>query len=388
MISSKSEISDTGLALTKSQSRSISTHSASSGSSGATAIWDPIAAFNRSDADITIFTFAANRVLYAYPNSDPIFSANYAVDLNYTSFGKERFAYLADKVLTAIGCIDQYQICNPSIPGPNGEPMRCTPLVGWYSIPSETDKIGLNLYQLATAETVSFAFGESSMFNSVSGRGPSALQAESTMITTYSAYQQEGQLPNNQWQIEVSSWFNVSLAALQRYVVQKAYGPTDVLDEGGYIVKPSIEPEEAICQSQMIRNVAGYQNFSTLGVVIILVFGSSLVLLGLTIDTVAGLVQKHFLKRDYQRLSWVSDGYLQLQRLAYEGAGYDEWDGCADEVPVSKGVEQPVPCLGGLHIKDIDHPRLVQYGKPSTSSEVKSSTEETKQAALVSQKNV
>jgi hypothetical protein len=85
-------------------------------------------------------------------------------------------------------------------------------------------------------------------------------------------------------------------------------------------------------------------------------------------------------------LSWVSDGYLQLQRLAYEGAGYDEWGGCDDEVPVAKEVEQ-VPVLGGLDL-DVEHPRLVQFAKPETSSELKSSTEDTKQTAVLSQDNL
>jgi len=340
-----------------------------------------------------MFIFAANGVINVDTNSDPIFSAHYLYNASVDVFGKERVVYLADKALTALGCIDQYQICNPNMPGLNGEPMLCGPLVGMYSLTGdlfflEEEEVGLNPYQVATLETLVWAFFESSMWNSVSGRGPTALQAQNTIVTTNFDYQQEARLPDNQWQIELSSWFNVSLASLQQYLVQKASGPTDVLAEGGYVQKPTTKYGGAICQRQMIRNVAGFQNFSTLGVVIILVFGSGFVLLGLVIDIVAGLIQKHFLKRDYQRLSWVSDGYLQLQRLAYEGAGYDAWDGCADEVPVSKDVEQQVPGLRGLDvITNPEHPRLLPYEKTAT-SELKSSTEDTKQAAVVSQENV
>ena len=333
-----------------------------------------------------MFFFAANAVINTYPNSDPVFGANIAVNTTEKLFGEYRIIYLADKAVNAIGCIDQYQICNPNLLGLDGETMRCTPLGPAYSLFEASEQIGLNLYQLATVETLVFAFRESSMSNSVDGRGPSALQAQNTLFTTIDAYQQEVPLPNNQWQIELSSWFAVSLAALQQSLVQKASGPTDILAAGGYILKPAIKYEEAICKRQMIRNVAGYQNFSTLGIAIILIFGSGLVILGLAIDTIAGLMQRHFLKRDFQRLSWVSDGYLQLQRLAYEGAGYDEWGGCDDEVPVAKEVEQ-VPVLGGLDL-DVEHPRLVQFAKPETSSELKSSTEDTKQTAVLSQDNL
>ncbi|KAN0108031.1 hypothetical protein V8E51_007773 [Hyaloscypha variabilis] len=355
--------------------QSITTHDSSSGYSGPGALWNPIAAFNRSDADITMFFFAANAVVNTYPNSDPVFGANIAENTTEKLFGEYRIIYLADKAVNAIGCIDQYQICNSNLLGLDGETMRCTPLGPAYSLFEASEQIGLNLYQLATVKTLVFAFRESSMSNSVDGRGPSALQAQNTLFTTIDAYQQEVPLPNNQWQIELSSWFAVSLAALQQSLVQKASGPTDILAAGGYILKPAIKYEEAICKRQMIRNVAGYQNFSTLGIAIILIFGSGLVILGLAIDTIAGLMQRHFLKRDFQRLSWVSDGYLQLQRLVYEGAGYDEWGGCDDEVPVAKEVEQ-VPVLGGLDL-DVEHPRLL-----------KSSTEDTKQTAVLSQDNL
>jgi len=121
----------------------------------------------------------------------------------------------------------------------------------------------------------------------------------------------------------------------------------------------------------MIKNVASYQNFSTLGVVIILVVGSVLVILGLVIDTVTGWIQKRMWKKDYQRLSWISDGYLQLQRLAHEGAGYDDWKSCADDVPVSKDIEQRVPELASMDISDVEHPFLTTLTVTTESSSVK-----------------
>jgi hypothetical protein len=321
-----------------------------------------------------MFFFAANLVQYTYPNSDPIFSANIRVNLNKELDNKELVVYLADISITVLACTDQYQICNPSLTGPDGKSMLCTPLGPTYSLFDEAEKIDLNSYQIATVATIQNAMLASSMSNSVNGRGSSALKAQSTVFTETNSYVQVAQLPNNQWQIELSSWFAVSLATLQQYLVEKASGPTDVLELGGNIIKPNDKYKEAICKRQMIRNVAGYQNFSTLGVAIILIFGSSLVALGLVIDTVFGWMQRRILKQHYRRLSWISDGYLQLQRLAYEGAGYDKWDGCTDEVPVSKDAKQ-VPELGGLEISDIGHPRLVQCVNTATSSDLKNTME-------------
>jgi hypothetical protein len=70
-------------------------------------------------------------------------------------------------------------------------------------------------------------------------------------------------------------------------------------------------------------------------------------------------------------LSWISDGYLQLQRLAHEGAGCNDWKGGADEVPVSKDIEQQVPELASLDVSDVEHPCLVKYTITAESSDVK-----------------
>ena len=194
------------------------------------------------------------------------------------------------------------------------------------------------------------------MYYSVSGRGSGALKAQNTVFTRT----QVAPIPNNQWQIELDGWFGVSLASLQQFLYEKAVGPVGITEVGGKINMPTNAYERAICQRQMIRNVSGYQNFSTLGVAIILALGSLTVILGWTIDIVVGWIQKLIFKRNFARLSWVSDGYLQLQRMAYEGAGYDHWVSCADDVPIAadgRGEKKP---LGGLDIWNPDHPQLTR----------------------------
>jgi hypothetical protein len=246
-----------------------------------------------------MFFFAANSVGNIYTNSDPIFGANLPFNSTLEIANTEVVTYGADIAVTAMACTDQYQICNPNLTGLDGEPMRCTPLGPVFTLFGQAEEIGLNLYQYATVETIAIAMGWSSMFQSVTGRGASALKAQSTVYGGAYFNVQMAQLPNNQWQVELSNWFAVGLATLQHYLVEKASGPTDVIESGGTITKPSNIYEEAICRRQMIRNVAGYQNFSTLGVAIILIVGSVLVILGLVIDTVTGCIQKRMRKKDY-----------------------------------------------------------------------------------------
>lgn len=269
---------------------------------------------------------------------------------------EESVLYLADYFLTSIGCIDQYQICNPVSSGLDGQSAWCTSLNGYYQVLREAYDIGLSDYQLATvAAVIGNAEWLSNMFYAVDGRGSAALKAQKTVFDTT----QMLQLPNSQWQNEVEDFFAVSLAGLQQALVERAIGPTDVVGFGGTVNPPQDSYQEAICRRQIIRNINDYQNFSILGVAIILGVGGTLVVLGLVLDKAIGFLQKLFLGKHYGRLAWISDGYLQLQRLAYEGAGYDGWERCASSVPSSRDLSLPARMLGPLDISDIRHPRLV-----------------------------
>lgn len=103
-----------------------------------------------------------------------------------------------------------------------------------------------------------------------------------------------------------------------------------MLDMGGEIISPTNTTAKSLCGRQTVRSINGYQNFNTLGVRIILATTMVLIFLGLCIDTIGGLVQK----LHHARLSWATDGYLQLQRMAYEGAGYGPWEDCSSNQPV------------------------------------------------------
>jgi len=78
-----------------------------------------------------------------------------------------------------------------------------------------------------------------------------------------------------------------------------------------------------------------------LGVRIILIIRTTLVILSWCVDILLGVVQKR-LNRHHARLNWTSDRYLQLQRLAYVGAGYDNWENCTDNVPVTAGPKKAI----------------------------------------------
>jgi hypothetical protein len=342
--------------------------------------WQPIDDFNRTDADVSVFFLAANGVSYIHPNTDPLFGAESAYNFTYGSDNGVVTEYDPNFLVTSLGCTDQYQICNPAQFDSDGNPL-CTQLQEINGLPQGALQINLNEYQVATVETVVFALRASNMFNSVNGRGSSALKAQNTVFTLT----QVANLTNTQWQIEVDGWFAISLASIQQYLLEAATGPTDVLNSGGTILPPTNDFNKAICKRQMVRNISGYQNFSTLGVSIILIAGSILVIIGLSIDKVIGLFQKYAVKDNFGRLSWTSDGYLQLQRFGYEGAGYDGWSKCDDDIPVMTDQRR----LGGLDIYHPDHPRLVRAGGTvSSPMDLESPMDSVKMGLLVHQRPV
>ncbi|KAE8443412.1 hypothetical protein EG329_001893 [Mollisiaceae sp. DMI_Dod_QoI] len=311
--------------------------------------WQPVEAFNRTDVDISMFFLAPNAVGYAYATTDPIFAATTERNVTSPVTNMPVFYYVSDDWITVTGCTDQYQICNPSKPGLGG----CTPLGSIAGLVNEATNIGLNVYQYKTALTVIGAMRESSMYYSVSGRGTSALRAQSTVFLN----EQVLKLPVDQWQIETSGWFAISLASIQQALVEIASGPVNIVEYGGFVLSPAVDDPYArvICERQMIQNVSGYQNFSTLGMVVILIVGTLLVVLGLVVDTIGDWIQKR-LKRDYARLSWVEDGFLQLLRLTHEGAGYNGWDCSVSSVPVTTALDEEGQ---RLDISDSPQPRLV-----------------------------
>ena len=106
---------------------------------GGPPVWDPIAPFKRTDADVSLHFLAQTNVVYTRPVHDPLFSATTAMPMS-----DNLTMWLPDRNVSVLGCIDQYRICNSH----HG---ACTPLSGVIALEDAITKIGLNDAQLATA---------------------------------------------------------------------------------------------------------------------------------------------------------------------------------------------------------------------------------------------
>ena len=202
--------------------------------------------------------------------------------------------------------------------------------MGTDNILHEVYKLGMNNRQFAVVGRIAPQQLMLSMYTSVTGRGSSALRASETVFEL----SQIG-LPNNQWMIEVSSWFAITLAKLQEIPIRWATGPPYVPD-GSKLIRASRTEEIQMCKSQMILSPGGTMSFSVLGIAIILIVGIFLILLSLWLDSITGYVRWKLHYNDYKRVQWGLDGMFQLHRLAYEAAGQGVWTGGADAIPVTR----------------------------------------------------
>jgi hypothetical protein len=319
--------------------------------------WTPITALQVSNADITAIFLASNGVSYINPVSDPWFSAHTSLNLSQSGILNE--AYRADSYVSVMACTDQYQLCNPT-----SSPLNCTILGSVQDVLAGTQQINLTPYQLASADRLIPLLIASSIFSTVNDLSGSALLAADRLADLISTG-----LPSNQWQIELQGWFETSLAGIQADVVSWPAQPTDLGPFGSVSAPnatgdPVSKAAHALCSAQRIRNTGAYQSFSTLGLIIVIVLGTTIIILSLTVEFCVASLRKRKRQR-YQRLqnkkanddksdknkvnddkgddyddcgeiARIADRRFQLQRMVLVAADPEVlWEGRMDDVPVT-----------------------------------------------------
>ncbi|KAI1627942.1 hypothetical protein EDD37DRAFT_286894 [Exophiala viscosa] len=297
--------------------------------------WYPVSALNVSNADVSAHFLSQNSIQYLASVADPWLSSNQL--FNDSSSAIDLVLWGPDQYVDVMACIDQYQLCNP-----NSSPYDCTILGSGKDLRNGFLELGLNAYQLVTARRLALALILTSTYHTVNGLGSTALLARDRVLDFISTG-----LPANQWQIEMEGWFATSLAKLQAYVVEYAANVAD-LGPTGSVVSPApgsqnAEDQAAFdqCSNQRIRNVGGYQSFSFLGLMIVICVGSTIILLSWIVEPLLGSFRRWRGldgKHDYREIVRIADHTLQLQRKAFQGAGFtDGWDSehLMDSIPVT-----------------------------------------------------
>lgn len=318
-----------------------------------TNVWIPVPALNRTDGDVTLALLTPNSIVYEEPVTDPFYSAS-----NSTPYaeddGTNASLYSPDYDVSAIACVDQHQFCNPVN-------HKCTQLTGSNILTRDNAQLlplEFNRAQFLTVTQLRAFLSSLTTHVCLHARGANALKASETV---YNTFFQIG-LPDTQWMIEVSSWFDVAMATLQAKMVQYATGPTNV--PAGYsIFKLPNDTSLDLCKSQIIRNNSGTTSFSVLGVAIILIVGSLLIVTSLLLEPALGFARRKMERNQYKSIQYIADGMWQLQRLAYEEAGQGHWSGGANTVPLTREGDT----MGLPRNTDMKHPRLGRHGHVTTS---------------------
>lgn len=277
-------------------------------SSPISAGWQYNATFiDRQDVQ-PVLMFITNPIVYTEPNYDPIFRTG--AGLNTSAFG---VLYNASTTLSILGCMEQYEICNPANPGDPVCMVYKHSTDASYNPFTVVKPLGLSETQLATFIRLdAIQFGT----NLAPVAATSLFLASRTILSGF----QWAALPSTQWRLEVSRWFSEGLALIQQGFVDSATMlDNDALDF------PQLSGTAASCKHQIVRNVTGLQNFNMLAIVMVLVLGSIIIVLGLTIDSIVGYIQRRFPGASEGWVYWTLDGVFQLQRLAYRGAGVRSW---------------------------------------------------------------
>ncbi|KAB2575171.1 hypothetical protein DBV05_g6104 [Lasiodiplodia theobromae] len=313
--------------------------------------FEPTPALHRKDANIYIFFLSANRIIFSAPTTDDWYSATTLQGyIQHASVVGKEAVYRQDEVASPLACTDQEQFCDTSLPA---DRQQCTPLT---SSNDARTQAGALLDGGDTASANRFDWFKSTILNKpspygiVQNLGTAALLSRSSLGVGI-----QRPLPTNQWQLDVTRWFETSLASIQGLFLDTATGPSDsrMLQ---WVHSPANAEERTLCHSQKILSTA-YISFSLFGLSLILVLGTLTIITSAVLEPVAGYIQRRRGWKDYARLEWCTNETLQLQRLAHEELGVGTWSHALDAVPrTAKGeVLAVLDWEGG----DREHPRLM-----------------------------
>lgn len=189
-----------------------------------------------------IVFLSTNRYPFVGNSSDIWYSANTPVpdeDAKWTTVP----LYQSNEAASPLGCAEQHQYCNPSLP--DGE--NCTPLFG------SVENVNFSMLWPDYSE-----FHIAGWFANV----PTSLDTRTMMITSMvkaesldshsgNGWGLQGKIADDQWQLDVQKWHNISLARIQQRFVDTTTGSSDPTLREMLYPPPDEDYRAQSCQSQV-----------------------------------------------------------------------------------------------------------------------------------------
>jgi hypothetical protein len=283
-------------------------------------VWEPIPGLVRNDSALSVIALSLNDLLFFEPSDDPFFPIhqeftipasevedNVVRNISLKLYGK-------DSPITALGCLDQFQICKNSA--------HCTAL-------NSGEDFGDVLENLSSMQKILFsvfkrAAAEMYISNPIIYRENRMLNAEDYVSSNFA-----GKIAKNQRHVEIQYWFDTTSALLQRSIAIFGYLGASIT-----FSRLSTEEKGVLCPTIMIRSNGGYQNFSVVGMIIVFVLGGLIIAVGWNIETFSERVFG-WPARTTRASQWWYDGAFQLQRAQFERAEIGPWSDMDEFVPTS-----------------------------------------------------
>jgi hypothetical protein len=293
---------------------------------------------------MNVIFLSMNNILFFTPVDDAWYSAlTQGGGIHMYGSNETIPIYFRDDPVRTLGCVERYQYCNPNLSGNSS----CTPLGGIFQVSQSgaqlyQDPIQQEHFNWSTSAIKSMAAGLSEIINRL---GTSALLSRNTLRKGI-----QSSLPNNQWELEVENWYKVTLADVQRSILELSTGPIDPAIRR-FLLRPNTTETKKICANQKIRSDS-FVSVNLLGLTIIFAVGALIIITSLVLP----IAVEHFQRRRnrYSSLEWTTNDTLQLQRLAHEAVGAGTWKGTIDDYPTTADREM----LAVLDVTDPTHPRL------------------------------
>lgn len=218
----------------------------------------------RLDADTYLIFLSGNGVVSSVPINDPWYRFDAISDFIITQVATNESvpAYQASEAASPLGCASQWQLCKGSIAsnescGPltsfNDAWGGAAPLFGVETEATYTLWADELMKAYAADEDASrFLWLERMITNSQADiiSIVNKLDSQSLESSRGLAGGLQGPLPDDQWKIDVSYWWNITLAVLQATFVERAYGSTnpDILR---LQINATNAGQNSICQNQV-----------------------------------------------------------------------------------------------------------------------------------------
>ncbi|GAW18725.1 hypothetical protein ANO14919_082060 [Xylariales sp. No.14919] len=318
----------------------------------------PIEPMLRKDADINISFLSSNGVIYSLASDDQWYRVSPSpVDFPMANANESDTipVYLPLEPASPLGCIQHYQFCH-------GDTQHCGPLASlldaiggaasFFNSTANDSKIidggtpgaGLFQYVLSVFRDIEYP----ALYAIPDTLGAASLTSRKNLFDSV-----QGQLDSNQWQMDVTYWWNIYMASLQQSFLNVAY----VSPQASSVLRlrssfPSAFARN-LCNNQKIRSTA-HASFSVFGLLFTFMIGFLITLTSYILEPVSGLLYRRWGFKSYAHLEWASQTTLQLQRLAHEELGSGTWSNGTKEIPTTEVGD----LLVSLDISDPDHPVL------------------------------